>query len=162
MLRMGRGGLGLRKKPTAMLVCLLIGGYMLMGGGGGDGKTATKDDFATAIERGGGIAAEKADLELENQRLRDEAARMAAEMKRVQDAVSAQGRSAQPQARAQAAAVVQMMAELDNKLQKNEADLQNKATQVDTDAIAAEKMINNGLVRLTSTSSLSARFLALT
>ena len=87
---------------------------------------------------------------------------MAAEMKRVQDAVSAQGRSAQPQARAQAAAVVQMMAELDNKLQKNEADLQNKATQVDTDAIAAEKMINNGLVRLTSTSSLAARFLALT
>ena len=66
---MGRGGLGLRKKPTAMLACLLIGGYMLMGGGGGGGKTATKDDFATAIERGGGIAAEKADLELENQRL---------------------------------------------------------------------------------------------
>ena len=58
--------------------------------------------------------------------------------------------------------MVQMMAELDNKLQKNEADLQNKATQVDTDAIAAEKMINNGLVRLTSTSSLAARFLALT
>ena len=63
---------------------------------------------------------------------------------------------------AMGAEMVQMMAELDNKLQKNEADLQNKATQVDTDAIAAEKMINNGLVRLTSTSSLAAHFLALT
>ena len=81
---MGRGGLGLRKKPTAMLACLLVGGYMLLGGGGGGGSTASKDEFVAAIERGGGIAAEKADLELENQRLRDEAARMAAEMKRIQ------------------------------------------------------------------------------
>ncbi len=83
---MGRGGLGLRKKPTAMLACLLVGGYMLLGRGGGDGagSPASKDDFVAAIERGGGIAEEKADLELENQRLRDEAARMAAEMKRIQ------------------------------------------------------------------------------
>ena len=47
---MGRGGLGLRKKPTFALLCLLFCGYYLLFGGGG-GNGSSKEDFATAIER---------------------------------------------------------------------------------------------------------------
>jgi hypothetical protein len=163
---MGRGGLGLRRKPATVLACLLVGAYLLLGGGDSGGGGGTKDDFAAAVERGGGIAQEKADLEAENKRLRDDAAQMAAQMKHIevrccpslhrlrgavafcwaaaslllppllpplmpppQETVSAQGRSAQPQGRAEVAEMSNLMTALDNQLAKDEAALQDEAAQ---------------------------------
>ena len=77
--RMGKGGLGLKRKPAVVLGFLLLGAYLLLGGGGGGGESS-KQEFAKAIERGGGVESEKADLEGENKRLRDQQADMSAQM----------------------------------------------------------------------------------
>eukprot|EP01045_Picozoa_sp_COSAG04_P043482 COSAG04_NODE_14271_length_574_cov_6.924211_2_plen_131_part_01 len=72
----GKGALGLRKKPALMLVCLLVGLWLVFDGS----REPDHAELVAAVERGGGVhsGGQLTSLQAENQRLREQVSRQGA------------------------------------------------------------------------------------